>query len=117
MSNPIAVDLRSARKKSGLTEEDCAHLLGVSKSTISRFETGKAMPGIRHLATLSLVYGRDMHSLAHDLLLEIGKRLPARLTTIPVCSDGWSFWDKRNNTLNNLDARLQKLNDLYHGSA
>ena len=39
--------LFNARKKSGLSQEDVAGKLGVSRQTISKWETGETLPDIR----------------------------------------------------------------------
>ena len=36
-----------ARKKCGLSQEDVAERLGVSRQTISKWETGETLPDIR----------------------------------------------------------------------
>ena len=49
--------LKSQRKKSGLSQEDYASLVGVSKLTIYNWESGRTKPGENHLATLVSLRG------------------------------------------------------------
>lgn len=51
----LGSSLYHARKKSGLSQENVAEKLGVSRQTISKWETDETLPDIRqskHLATL-----------------------------------------------------------------
>ena len=62
MSTEFALDLRLARKKSGLTQRDCAHLLNVHASKVSALEHGKQLPTLIEICTLSLIYGRSFEA-------------------------------------------------------
>ena len=48
--------LFNARKKSGLSQEDVAEKLGVSRQTISKWELGETLPDIRQSKKLSNLY-------------------------------------------------------------
>lgn len=48
--------LFSARKKSGLSQEEVAEKLGVSRQTISKWELDETLPDIRQSKELSLLY-------------------------------------------------------------
>ena len=45
--------IAAMRKEQGLTQEERGYRLGVTNKTISRWETGKAMPDIDKLQDLS----------------------------------------------------------------
>ena len=49
--------MQSQRKKSGLSQEDYAGLVGVSSSTIYNWESGSTKPSGKHLATLVSLRG------------------------------------------------------------
>ena len=51
-----ASGLYHARKKSGLSQEDVAGKLGVSRQTISKWETGETLPDIRQSKRLAVLY-------------------------------------------------------------
>ncbi|MEP3300283.1 MAG: helix-turn-helix transcriptional regulator [Pseudoruegeria sp.] len=76
-------DLKVARKKSGLTQNDCSHLVGVSRSTLSQIELGERMPSIKELISMSLLFGRSFDSLYADLLAEVRVELTDKLQTMP----------------------------------
>ena len=47
--------LFNARKKSDLSQEDVAGKLGVSRQTISKWETGETLPDIRQSKNLAVL--------------------------------------------------------------
>ncbi len=49
--------LKAQRRKSGLSQEDYARLVGVSAQTIYSWESGRAKPSGQHLATLVSLRG------------------------------------------------------------
>ena len=50
----LGSNLYSARKKSGLSQEEVAEKLGVSRQTISKWETDETLPDIRQAKRLGL---------------------------------------------------------------
>ena len=52
-----APSLKAQRRKSGLSQEDYARLVGVSAQTIYTWESGRTKPGRKHLATLVSLRG------------------------------------------------------------
>lgn len=52
------VDIRSARRKLGLSQEQLAEALGVSRNTIGRWERGECDPGMDKLAELERTLAR-----------------------------------------------------------
>ena len=117
MSNTFALDLKVARRKSGLTQQDCAHLLDVHKAKISLLEQGKALPTVQELSTLSLLYGKSFESLFRSLIEGAQHTLKDRLATLPVVSHKWLGRFIRQNTLNKLAARLDANNPNGYGPA
>lgn len=45
--------IRTARQKKGLTQAELATVVGVTKASVSGWETGQNNPDIRHLARIS----------------------------------------------------------------
>ena len=113
MITEFALDLKVARRKAGLSQQDCAHLLEVHPSKISLIEHGKAMPSVRDICTLSLIYGKSFESLFSVIMAEVTDALRDRMTTLPECPRQWLPKFNRQNTLNNLAARLHTLNQGY----
>ena len=54
------------RKKNGLSQEDLADKLGVSRQAISRWELGSTMPDATNLLELSDLFGVSVDYLLHD---------------------------------------------------
>ena len=106
MLNEFALDLRTMRKKSGLTQVDCAHLLNVTVPVYSRIETGKKVPTVRELCTLSLIYGRSFESLFAGIFMDARGDLREQLPTIPDAPPQWLGRINRQHTLNHLAERL-----------
>lgn len=55
--------LYNARKKSGLSQEDVAAKLGVSRQTISKWETNETLPDIRQSKGLAMLYNMTLDEL------------------------------------------------------
>ena len=55
--------LFTARKKSGLSQEEVAEKLGVSRQTISKWETGETLPDIRQSKRLAVLYRLSLDDL------------------------------------------------------
>lgn len=60
----LASGLYHARKKSGLSPENVAEKLGVSRQTISKWETGETLPDIRQSKRLAVLYHITLDELA-----------------------------------------------------
>lgn len=56
-------NLFNARKKSGLSQEEVAEKLGVSRQTISKWELGETLPDIRQSKKLALLYHLSLDEL------------------------------------------------------
>lgn len=56
-------NLCNARKKSGLSQEEIAEKLGVSRQTISKWETNETLPDIRQAKRLSQIYNLSLDDL------------------------------------------------------
>ena len=55
--------LRKLRKEKGLTQEQLAEHIGVSRRTISRWETGNNMPDLSVLIELADFYDVDIREI------------------------------------------------------
>lgn len=53
----IGASVRSARKDAGITQEDLAHLAGVSVRTVRAIETGTGNPSLQAVMAVSGVLG------------------------------------------------------------
>ncbi len=55
----MAMRIRELRKKSGLTGEQLAEVVGVTKGYVSELENGKKMPGASLVLRLADAFGVD----------------------------------------------------------
>ena len=110
MTKEFALDLKVARKNSGLTQEDCAHLLGVCDATLAKMEGGTRTPSVREICTLSLIYGRSFESLFSGIFTKVREDLFQRLMKMPVASGTLRLRTNRQYTLGKLASRLSEEN-------
>lgn len=59
----LGTNLFNARKKSGLSQEEVAERLGVSRQTISKWELDETLPDIRQSKKLANLYGLSLDEL------------------------------------------------------
>ena len=59
----LGKSLYQARKKSGLSQENVAEQLGVSRQTISKWETDETLPDIRQSKKLAMLYHMTLDQL------------------------------------------------------
>ena len=84
MSTQFALDLRLARRKSGLTQMDVALLVGTQQSSIAALEKGQQRPTIEQICMLSLIFSRSFESLFADVLEEGRAQLRANIPALPA---------------------------------
>ncbi|MCJ8325159.1 MAG: helix-turn-helix domain-containing protein [Rhizobiales bacterium] len=111
MEKIFALDLKVARRESGLKQQDCAYLLGISPTKMSMMETGKLVPSVREVCTLSFIYGKSFESLFDSIFDEVKVELCDRLNSLPEGKDSELENFNRSHTLNDLFERLQSYND------
>lgn len=59
----IGNSLYFARKKCGLSQEEAAGKLGVSRQTVSKWETGETVPDIRQSKKMAVLYHLSLDEL------------------------------------------------------
>ncbi len=59
----FSTTLRKLRKSAGLTQEQVARLLNISRSSYTYYETGKTEPTLSSLIKLSKVFSVDLEAL------------------------------------------------------
>ena len=84
----FASGLYGARKKSGLSQEAVAEKLGVSRQTISKWETGETLPDIRQSKGLAVLYHVTLDELveydfderqAQEMIDSVSEKAQARV--------------------------------------
>lgn len=71
--------LKQARKEAGLTQEQLALKLGVSRSAVAKWETDKGLPDVSHFKTIAWALGVSV-----DCLLDEGTALDLSVTREPI---------------------------------
>lgn len=67
------------RKKAGMTQNDLAEKLNVSRQAVSRWEMGTAMPDVDNLVTMSDLFGVSLDYLLKDEPSTVQQDVPAEM--------------------------------------
>ena len=116
MSTEFALDLRLARRKSGFTQRDVAHLLGAHQTLVSELERGRQLPTLEQIVTLSLIYGRSFESLFSELMRTARERLQQRIVHMPDGVRSYVGTFNRDASIERLARRLADEHDAYGGA-
>lgn len=86
-----------ARKKSGLSQEDVAEKLGVSRQTISKWETNETLPDVHQAKKMSSLYHVTLDELiSFDIdLKEIQQIIEQTNPKLEENVDWTSVWGKK----------------------
>lgn len=69
-SDDISEKLTGLRRKSGMSQEQLADRLGVTRQSVSKWEGGTAMPELVKLISLSELFGVSVDYLVKDWMEE-----------------------------------------------
>ena len=111
MLEEFIFDLKVARKKSGLLQSDCGHLLGLSNKTVSDIEVGRRIPTMREMCILSLIFGRRFDSFYSEMLARSRREILDKLPSLPDPPAGWPRSIARKRSLGLLVRRLHDDDD------
>ena len=106
METNYALDLKVARRRSGLSQQDVSHLLGISRVRVSKLECGIAKPTPDELTTFSLIYSRSFLTLSGAVMPVLLRTLRDRLNTFPNRTNYAGGKSAKAATLNTLSERL-----------
>lgn len=95
-------NLFDARKKKGLSQEEVAGKLGVSRQTISKWETDETLPDIRQSKRLAVLYGLSLDELIEfDIdVKEIQEVIDRTSEVVSEKIDWTKAWSKKYPVLN-----------------
>lgn len=113
MSTEFALDLRLARRKAGLTQQDTAQLLGVHQSVVSDLERGRLLPTLPQICTLSVIFGRSFESLFSQLMTGAKRAIAGRITLLPSTVRSYVGTFNREASLQRIERRLRADTDNY----
>ena len=87
----IAKNISTLRKRAGLTQDALAEFLGVTKASVSKWETGKGYPDITLLEPIAKVFGVSLAELfsgtAVTNLNRASNLLRSKFYVCPVCGN------------------------------
>lgn len=69
----LARNIRNARKAAGLTQEQLAQRIGLTKNSVSFYENAKRMPSIETMSIMRNVLGTSLDDLVPEVMPEIGQ--------------------------------------------
>lgn len=86
-----------ARKRCGLSQEEVAEKLGVSRQTVSKWETDETVPDIRQSKKMAVLYKMSLDELIDfDIdMQEIQEAIDRTLETVQEKIDWTSAWGKK----------------------
>ncbi|WP_323768499.1 MULTISPECIES: helix-turn-helix transcriptional regulator [Roseobacteraceae] len=83
MYHEFILELKSMRLKSGLSQEDCALLLGVSATIFGRIERGDRPPTVEEICCLQLLFGKTFENFYATCVGDARDRLREKLPSVP----------------------------------
>ena len=110
MKHHYALTLRAARRRSGLTQEDCAHFLGITQPRMSKIESGVYEPTLKEACALCILFDMPLTELYSDTALGVARQFKDRLPTVPDAPLLWRVKQRRLDTLASLRFRLEARN-------
>ena len=113
MFTQLALDLRLARKLTGLTQVDCATMMGISRKHWRRLETGKREPTFKELLILTTIFNRTFENHVIEKLSEARATVRAGLPLLPHAVREQVDFAKRRQTLDRIEEALLKPDDEY----
>ena len=114
MRHEFAMDLKVQRRRSGLSQADCAHLLSIHPSKVSLLESGQLFPSLKDVCALTILYGRSFESLFGSLVSNVAHDVKVRLDKMPAAPTRWLPTFNRQRSLEELAERLEELSYTHH---
>ncbi|MFF3466827.1 helix-turn-helix domain-containing protein [Streptomyces sp. NPDC001984] len=87
----VAPQLRSLRRRAGLTLEAAARSAGLSPAHLSRLETGQRQPSLPMLLALARIYGTTVSELLGETVADRDAIVRAA-DMEPTRAGGWTYW-------------------------
>ncbi|HHV28058.1 helix-turn-helix domain-containing protein [Acetivibrio mesophilus] len=76
--NNIAINLRHLRNRNGLSQEEVAEKIGVSRQSVAKWENGDSLPDILKCESLADLYGVSLNDLVRHNPEEEGLPIPPK---------------------------------------
>ena len=84
----ISANIRERREAAGLTRQQLADLIDVSRAAVGHWETGHAMPRMGHIEQMANAFGCSITDLIQPVLSEPDEPMLERITDIYFSLDG-----------------------------
>jgi len=112
----VMVDLRVARKNSGLLQRDVAQLLGTIQPRISRLEQGRSVLSVKEACALLIIYNVAIEDMFSDLSNSIHEELVENIKGFSgAIETSGKYPERRQLFMHHLAQRLEVLdNTLGH---
>ncbi len=93
----LGSSLYAARRKSGLSQENVAEKLGVSRQTISKWETNETLPDIRQSKGLAMLYHMTLDELIeYDFDEQLAQQMIDSVSEKAQAKIDWNkVWSKK----------------------
>lgn len=93
----LAKRIAACRKQAGLSQEKLAERMGVSRQTISRWETGETLPDIRQSKRLAVLYHITLDELVeYDFDEQQGREMIDSVSEEAQAKIDWNkVWSKK----------------------
>ena len=116
MNKTFASDLNNARLESGLTVEDCAHMMAINQTRYRNLERGGIVPTLNEICALSVLFNQAFENLYNDIFDDVKAHMSAALENLPNAFDLPDSDVNRQTSLNKLAERLQSFGIEDYGS-
>ena len=80
----IADKLSALRRRTGMSQQEAANAIGVSRQTISNWELGQGSPALDKAAELARLYGVSLDDLASDEVSVVSSGCNGRMRDVHV---------------------------------
>lgn len=74
MADPIGTTLKKARRERGESQHEAASLLGVSRTTVKNWESGRTSPDYKHRNLLAQYLGVDFDTVTDGCIAAAAAR-------------------------------------------
>lgn len=108
MNKEFGKKLRELRKRNGLSIDEAARLLGVSRSAIGMYEQRRRMPSLELVRKIAYIYSTDTNTIIDGVSNTSIKKLETELNTLIAKRDKLLQKVKDNPTSLDLVEELQK---------
>ncbi len=90
--NQVSKNIRTLRKEKGMTQDDLAEKLHVTRQTVSNYETGKSMPDIELLTQIAEALDADINALIYGRRNQSPIKISTSIFKLAISLGPLCFW-------------------------